>query len=251
MAESGAIQGTSWCAVKKALETRSREEIGNVSFLYPPPVKGLPPIFFLAVQYNLIITTMCPGYWHCPWHLSDFDVFGCGQGPFLRRRHTRRLLDRRPRQEVELSESQNRHSVHSHNLPSYGCAVLHIGPTWHDSVSCPRAEQTKWRTGIVSWQSCKPLALLTQLQLNGFALMHVFHRILQWMSQMAYRRGTVLPPWRRCLVKLRYLLMVGPVISAPLLQTPAGLWCRESFRYITCLCGVWGTNITVNTVYCT
>jgi hypothetical protein len=46
------------------------------------------PIFFLAVQYNLKNLQHLSRFndiVHCPWHLLDFDVIGCGQGPCLRR----------------------------------------------------------------------------------------------------------------------------------------------------------------------
>jgi hypothetical protein len=38
--------------------------------------------YFLQSNIILIIFSICTGFWHCPWHLSDFEIFGYGPDPF-------------------------------------------------------------------------------------------------------------------------------------------------------------------------
>ena len=46
------------------------------------------PIFCLESNAILMISTTYNGQWHCPQHLSHFDISGFDRGPFLRRRRT-------------------------------------------------------------------------------------------------------------------------------------------------------------------
>ena len=46
------------------------------------------PFSFLQSNIILIISSIYTGFWHCPWHLSDFEIFECGPDPFLRCRCT-------------------------------------------------------------------------------------------------------------------------------------------------------------------
>jgi hypothetical protein len=47
----------------------------GLNFFYPMPVKGLSVIFFLQSNIILTISTICPGYWHYPCHLSDWHLW--------------------------------------------------------------------------------------------------------------------------------------------------------------------------------
>lgn len=44
---------------------------------------------FSVLQYNVILidSTIYPGCWNSPLHLLDFDIFACGQSPFLPGHH--------------------------------------------------------------------------------------------------------------------------------------------------------------------
>jgi len=61
-----------------------------VIFFVLPQVQACLPFSFLHSNMILIISTklVYSGCRRCPWCLSNFDIFGCVQGPFHRRHRT-------------------------------------------------------------------------------------------------------------------------------------------------------------------